>query len=175
VLDHVNRRRAIVAAAVSLLVMLDIVLWLRLFDPHSGDNSASSGRSPAAGLQTTASSTPGHTATGSQVPAGPSEATPSSVVPIRDEQLTLRLARPAAGPWETVRISGRYRGAATGTELRVQLQRGRQWVNFPLPTVVRPSDGYKTYVELGGLGRNRLRVVDPATGGLSNVVTLHIQ
>ncbi len=174
-LGHVNRRRAIAAAVVSLLVMLDIVLWLRLFDPRSGDDSASSGRSPAAGLETTATNTPGSTATGSQMPAAPSEATPAPVVPFRDEQLTLRLGRPAAGPWETVRISGRYRGAATGTELRVQLQRDRQWVNFPLPTVVRPSDGYRTYVELGGLGRNRLRVVDPESGGLSNVVTLLIQ
>jgi hypothetical protein len=174
VLGYVNRRRAIVAAAVSVLVMLDIVLWLRLFDP-SGDDSARSGRSPAAGLETTATSTPGNAATGSQGPAGPSEATPSPVVPFRDEQLTLRLGRTAAGPWETVRISGQYRGAATGTELRVQLQRDREWVNFPLPTVVRPSDGYRTYVELGGLGTNRLRVVDPESGGFSNVVTLLIQ
>jgi hypothetical protein len=74
-------------------------------------------------------------------------------------------------PYETIAISGRYVGAEQATELRVQVLRPGGWQTFPLPAVTKESGRFRAYVELGG-GQYRLRLVDPATGTRSGVVTV---
>ena len=66
----------------------------------------------------------------------------------------------SARPFQTVRIQGTYRGGAD-TSLRVQREEGGKWLDFPLPTKTDQSGQFTAYVELGGPGRYRLRVLDP--------------
>ena len=66
----------------------------------------------------------------------------------------------AAKPFQTVQLRGTYRGGAD-TSLRVQREEGGKWLDFPLPTQTDQSGKFTAYVELGGPGRYRLRVLDP--------------
>ncbi len=66
----------------------------------------------------------------------------------------------AAKPFQTVQLRGTYRGGAD-TSLRVQREEGGKWLDFPLPTQTDQSGQFTAYVELGGPGRYRLRVLDP--------------
>ncbi len=75
-------------------------------------------------------------------------------------------------PFETVRIDGRYPGARGRTSLRVELREADGWTRFPLPAVTQPSGDFQAYVELGGPGIYRLRVVDPDQGATSSVLEL---
>jgi hypothetical protein len=173
---NMSRRRALVGASVSLLVTLDIVLWLHLFDSGGGGTDVASPEpTPASDMQSPSTSDPDATVTGSPGPIEPSASEPSATATFREHAFTCRLGALTAHQLETVKVFGRYADEAPGSELRVQMQRGAKWVDFPLPTVVQPSGRYKTYVEVGHLGRNKLRVVDPASGAVSNIVTLVVR
>jgi len=76
-------------------------------------------------------------------------------------------------PFETIHIDGRYHGVGASTELRVQLQQANGWRQFPLPVVTDGSGRFRAFVELGQ-GQYRLRLVDPAGGRASPVVTLQL-
>jgi hypothetical protein len=73
--------------------------------------------------------------------------------------------------FETIPIPGSYQGVAGAATLQVQLRRASEWSPFPLPVVTQPSGEFRAYVELGR-GQYRLRIVDPATGTTSRVLTL---
>jgi hypothetical protein len=53
-----------------------------------------------------------------------------------------------------------YRGGADAS-LRVQREEGGKWLDFPLPAKTDQSGQFTAYVEFGGPGRYRLRVLDP--------------
>jgi hypothetical protein len=172
---QVSRRRALAVAWLSLLVALDVVLWFSLSDSGGGADRASPEAAPASAGRP--SSTKGSDAslnrsTGRVKPSG---SEPSATATSRDRAFTCRLAAATADRLETVKVSGRYAGHPPGTELHVQLQRDGRWVDFPLPTVVLASGRYTTFVQVGQLGSNKLRVVDPASGDVSNTVTLVVR
>jgi hypothetical protein len=77
-------------------------------------------------------------------------------------QATIQLESSAgsARPFQTVRIQGMYHGGAD-TSLRVQREEGGKWLDFPLPAKTDQKGQFTAYVELGGPGRYRLRVLDP--------------
>jgi hypothetical protein len=74
-------------------------------------------------------------------------------------------------PFETIQISGRYRGVDGSRRLRLQVRRPNGWSRMPLPVVTRPSGAFKAYVELD-FGRHRLRLVDPRSGSSSRILTV---
>jgi hypothetical protein len=80
----------------------------------------------------------------------------------------------AAKPFQTVEIQGTYRGGAD-TSLRVQRWEGGKWLDFPLPTVTDQAGQFTAYVELGGPGRYRLRLLDPNSGVTSTPSELVIK
>lgn len=75
-------------------------------------------------------------------------------------------------PYETVQIEGRYSGVRRSTRLRVEVQQPEGWTPFPLPAVTRPSGEFKAYVEMGGPGVYRLRILDPRRRATSPVLEL---
>jgi hypothetical protein len=76
---------------------------------------------------------------------------------------------------EAVPLTGRL-DAAPGTVLRVQLREGpERWIDFPLPTVVDEAGRFRTYVELGRRGTNRVRVVEPRSGVTSAVAVIEVR
>jgi hypothetical protein len=87
---------------------------------------------------------------------------PSPVSPPSSAGPAIHLEDPAdaAKPFQTVQIQGVYRGGAD-TSLRVQRWDGAQWQDFPLPTKTDQTGQFTAYVDVGGPGRYRLRVLDP--------------
>jgi hypothetical protein len=79
---------------------------------------------------------------------------------------------PAAGTYERINLVGSYSGPGSPT-LQVQRLEGGQWVDFPTTATVS-SGQFSTYIETGHTGVNRIRVLDPATGQSSNIVSIHI-
>ena len=88
--------------------------------------------------------------------------------------IVLRTKTRAAEGLHPVKVTGRYPNGAEGTRLAVQWRYQGGWVTLPLPTAVLPTGRFSTYVQLGKEGQQRLRVVDKATGTVSNPVTLTI-
>lgn len=81
-------------------------------------------------------------------------------------------ARPTqAASFERIYLTGHYRGGE-GHSLQVQRFQGG-WTDFPVTTTVHGA-GFSTYVQSGNSGRNRFRVLDPATGRASNPVNVVI-
>jgi hypothetical protein len=75
-----------------------------------------------------------------------------------------------------VPVTGSYPAAEPGTRLHVQLlEADGNWLSFPLPIAVDESGRFATYVELGRRGTSRLRVVDPASGATSHVVSVDVR
>ncbi len=73
---------------------------------------------------------------------------------------------------QRVDLRGRYPGHG-GSRLQVQRLEGGRWSAFPVDVTVR-SGGFHTWVASGRPGRNRFRVVDPATGRTSPPVTVTV-
>lgn len=102
-------------------------------------------------------------------PAMPEGTLPAPEIALDDPPLTL------SGPAK-VQVSGSYPAAEPGTTLRVQLLGADgSWVSFPLPTTVDETGRFATFVELARRGTSRLRVVDPASSAISNVVTVRVR
>jgi hypothetical protein len=78
-------------------------------------------------------------------------------------------------PFETIAMRGTYARAGAGTVLRVQVQVGGDWVNFPLPTITDESGGFTAHVELGDPGEHRVRIVDQSSGTSSETVIVVIR
>jgi hypothetical protein len=89
---------------------------------------------------------------------------------------TIRLdsASAAASPHDIVRLTGRVPAPASRERLQVQVLAPRGWITYPLPAVSDRAGRFTAFVELGRLGPNRLRVIDPANGHVSNEVTVTV-
>jgi hypothetical protein len=124
----------------------------------------------------TAQSVPTVTATANATVAKPTNAPSNQSTDTGGEESTIQLEDlpESAGPFETVRVQGRYRGGAD-TFLRVQRWEGGKWLTFPLPTKTDKSGKFTAYVELGQPGRYRLRVVHPGSGVASKPFVLVIK
>jgi hypothetical protein len=124
----------------------------------------------------TAQSVPTVTATANATVAKPTNAPSNQSTDTGGEESTIQLEDlpESAGPFETVRVQGRYRGGAD-TFLRVQRWEGGKWLAFPVPTKTDQSGKFTAYIELGQPGRYRLRVLDPGFGVASKPFVLVIK
>jgi hypothetical protein len=118
--------------------------------------------SPSSTPSRTPSPSPSPSPTKSRKPAGDR----------RDHAIVLHAGAGSVGSYEQVTLSGRYPGG-DGTTLQVQRREGGSWADFPTSASV--EDGtFSTYVASGQSGPNAFRVVDPATGRVSNVVVVTV-
>ena len=74
-------------------------------------------------------------------------------------------------PFETIQIPGTYVGVDGPERLRLQIRQAAGWTWFPLPVFTQPSGEFRAFVELGA-GQYRLRLIDPETGVMSQVLTV---
>jgi hypothetical protein len=83
-------------------------------------------------------------------------------------------ASPAQVPsFGRIDLRGSY-AAPDGTTLQVQQSEpGGAWLDFPTTTSVN-GRSFSTYIMTSHTGVNRLRVTDPTTGKVSNVVTVKV-
>jgi hypothetical protein len=87
--------------------------------------------------------------------------------------MTLVASPTHAGTYQRIDLTGTYAGHASGT-LQVQQSVGNgPWSDFPVTASVS-AGSYRTYIETGRTGTNRFRMLDRATGAMSNVVTVRI-
>jgi hypothetical protein len=170
----VNRRHVFILGIVAVMVTFDVILGLRILgsngaqdaaDDRAGGSAASTAEPDIATSKAGASTAP------TSSPEAPTNTTDIQVAP----RITLRATDETVATLELVTLTGSYPGAPPGTELRVQRRDDGAWVDFPLPTVVHRSGRYIARVQLGGVGRYRLRVVAPLTGGRSNVVAIRVE
>jgi hypothetical protein len=124
----------------------------------------------------TAQSVPTVMATATATVSKPTNAPSNQSTDTGGEESTIQLEDlpESAGPFETVRVQGTYRGGAD-TFLRVQRWEGGKWLTFPVPTKTDQSGKFTAYVELGQPGRYRLRVVHPGSGVASKPFVLVIK
>ena len=169
--------KGLVASFVAVLLAAFIGAFL-MTDRHGATSTAGdvpaapgpSSGSPTSGPTSTPSASTALTSTTGATPTPTSGATsPSSTTAVRRIATTARFYFGRA--YETVHIPGTYQGIDAATRLRVQLRRPHGWSQFPLPVITQPSGDFQAYVELGR-GQYRLRLVDPATGTTSRVLTL---
>jgi hypothetical protein len=181
---------AAVAAAFCLGVLVTLLLRVGDGDQASSsrgtvDRPTSSARAVAPSTATSTRSTePRQAPEGSKSPSAsrsrttstatterPARSTgPTDSTPRIETSTSVYFGRPS----ETVQIPGRYRGVQGKRELRVQLQRGSEWTQFPLPVSTRKSGEFRAYVYVGKIGTYRLRIVDPAEHRSSKPVTLEL-
>jgi hypothetical protein len=131
-----------------------------------GTNGTSS---PDPILPTTGDAT--HTA---KPPRTPATTTPSTHrTPPAQHGLTLTASPSSVPSFGKINLSGVYAGH-DGATLQVQRALGTgAWSDFPITTSV--SDGaYDTYIQTSMVGVNHIRMLDKATGTMSNVVTVQV-
>ena len=139
-----------------VLVVLGIALLAPVLLLRDGDSSE-----PRAGHRDRGVATTGRTS-------------PSSPASPQGEDLAISTSSSTyfGRPFKTISIEGRYPGVGRPTRLRVELRQGDGWSPFPLPAMTSPSGAFTAYVEMGGPGRYRLRIVDPQRNATSAVLEL---
>lgn len=101
----------------------------------------------------------------------PPSSPPPSTTPVTAITLTETPATVAAG--EHINLSGQYPGG-DGATLQIQRSIGSgAWADFPVTTNVS-GGAFATYIITSYTGVNHIRVVDKATGKMSNVVTVTV-
>jgi hypothetical protein len=100
-----------------------------------------------------------------KVPSG----SPSAAQPAAGITLVVSPQRVAAG--QRIDFSGSY--SREGASLQIQRQIGGSWTNFPVSTTVSGGT-FQTWITTSQTGNAPFRVVDSATGVLSNTVTVEI-
>lgn len=98
---------------------------------------------------------------------------PTSSKPPPQHLITLIGSPKSVGSFDRINLTGRYPGGDGAT---LQVQRSVDdgaWSDFPTHTAVH-GDTYATYVQTAMAGLNHFRMVDEATGKMSNVVTVTI-
>ena len=86
--------------------------------------------------------------------------------------ITLQAGQTAVGNFERIDLTGVYPGGE-GAILQVQRFEGGQWVDFNA-TLSVSNETFNTYVQSAQVGTNRFRVVDSASGAVSNAVTVTV-
>ena len=99
------------------------------------------------------------------LPTGSPSATESASV------ITLAVSPQKVAPGQRIDFSGSYN--REGASLQLQRQTGGTWTNFPVSTTVSGGT-FSTWITTSQTGAAPFRVVDSATGVLSNTVTVEI-
>ncbi len=168
--------------AVSLLVGGVIsVLALGVADVAGvgGDDSAASGPTvepsmyvptPTPSPEPTESPDPEPTQAGTgEETTEPSE--PKTTKEAAQRRISLSASPSQVSSMQRIDLTGHYPGG-DGATLQVQRQEGG-WSDFPVDASVTGST-FSTYVQTGRSGQNRFRVVDQATGRVSNPVSVRV-
>ncbi len=167
--------KTLVASLVGLfgLVLLGALLLdgsERLVDPDRGRRRVHRhrhGRHPLQPDQRSTSPSTSASTTASTSPTPTPSATDSASEPRIDTSDLFYFGE----PFETIQIPGTYVGVDGPERLRLQIRRAAGWTWFPLPVFTQPSGEFRAFVELGA-GQYRLRLVDPETGVMSQVLTV---
>ena len=183
-------RRGVGVAAVLFLLGCAVVLYLATPGFPTSGSSPSTTANPSVSTAPTKVGTSSATAGGVSSSAGPSRASdprpPTSTttpgasdkttgsVPAEEKTIRLEASAESAKPFQTIPISGTYRGGPE-TLLRVQRWEAGTWLAFPLPTKTDRSGRFTAHVELAQPGRHRLRVLDPGSGVTSKPFVLVIK
>ena len=166
-------RRGIGAAAVLSLLGGAVVYYREGPDfatsasSQSSPSAAPSEQAPSAGPSRTSDPRPSASTPTPGASDNTGSGPASKTIQLKDSALSGR-------PFETVRISGTYRGGAD-TFLRLQRREAGKWLTFPLPAKTDKSGRFTTYVDLGQPGRYQLRLLDPASGLASKPFVLVIR
>ena len=162
--------KSVAATAVGLGLVVLVTLLLRMDDADQAKLGEGAADKPASSTSTVPPSTA--TSTRSIEPRQTREGSkrPAASAPRIETTTATYFGR----PFGTVEIPGRYRGIQGSRELRVQLQRGSEWTQFPLPVVTQESGEFRAYVYLGRSGTYRLRIVDPEERRSSRLLTLQL-
>jgi hypothetical protein len=127
--------------------------------------------SPAPILPTTGDAT--HTAKPPRTPPTTTTTRRTHRPPPAQHGLTLSASPKSVPSYGKINLSGVYAGH-DGATLQVQRAVGTgAWSDFPTTTAV--TDGaYATYIQTSMVGVNHIRMLDKATGTMSNVVTVRV-
>lgn len=166
-----SRRRALIFVAIAAVVLLDAVLWLRLFTPDETTEDVSA----AASKQSTSTDVPTESETSAPEPSQDDPGAESDSDSDSTRRIEVGSYTETVGLLETATLTGRYPDAPDGISLYLQRLSSDGWVTFPLPTVVTPSGRFRASAELGQPGPNRVRLVDPATQTTSDVVSINVR
>lgn len=124
--------------------------------------------------------------TGEETPAGRSEPVPESTEPAptqeprdsrpsRDpDRAVLRASPQQVGSYEEIDLTGRMPEVGAGVTLQVQRRMGGPWTDFPVNPVTGVGGTFSTVVQTGQLGRNRFRLLDPATASSTPSVRVDV-
>ena len=157
------------ATAVCASVGVVVALLLRMDDTDQTTAAGRGAEEPSSTGTLAASTASSRGGTESrQVPEGPES--PAASTPRIETTTGVYFGR----PFETVHITGRYKGIQGARELRVQMLRGSVWRQFPLPVITQQSGEFRAYVYVGKTGTYRLRIVDPDERRRSKTVTLQL-
>lgn len=154
-----QRRRLLVAAALGAAVV-----GIAGFAWAQGAREGEPDRPAAVEVEATPSAA-------SSTASDPETAEPEPEPP----SLSLSAAR-TAGALTATALRGTASGLSAGASLVVEHQQpDGSWEPFPLPTVVDDGGSFRTYVELGRPGPNRIRVREADSGVTSEPVTITVR
>jgi hypothetical protein len=157
-----------VVVALGLVIAVGTALMVNALGLDQGQASGPAGSStsgPASTLPTTALPVPGGTSSSA-------EASESAKPKRAAKAIRLDASPLQVGAMQRIDLTGSYRGA-DNTVLEVQRNENGSWGNFGVQATVHGGT-FATYIMTGHTGRNRLRVLDPATGKASNVVAVTV-
>jgi len=166
-----------VLAGLAALVTVGVVLGLLLawastevLDATGIADDGSNPSEPVLELPPDAATSTGPTGNG----PGSTEPTSATPRPSPSGDGTLTASPEAADSFEQVTLSGRLPGVAAGTSLQVERREGGSWVTFPVTVTTDASGGFSTFVELGQVGPNELRLVLPGSTRSTPQVTVTV-
>ncbi len=139
-----------------------------------GDSGTGPSEEPSLYIPSTSPTTSGSAQPeASPTPSGaPSKPATKTKKPETKTRIILSARPGSVGTYDRIDLTGRYPGG-NGASVRVQRFEGR-WVSFPTSASVRGGT-FSTHVASGQTGKNRFRVVDPATGKRSNPVAVTVR
>lgn len=89
-----------------------------------------------------------------------------------EKSITLQAGQTAVGSFERIDLSGIYPGGE-GAILQVQRLESGAWTDFDA-TIPVSGEQFTTYVQSALAGVNKFRVIDNATGEISNPITVKV-
>ena len=92
--------------------------------------------------------------------------------PEQEKAITLQAGQTSVGNFERIDLTGVYPGGE-GAILQVQRMENGVWTEFDA-TIPVSGETFVTYVQSARSGVNKFRVVDNATGEVSNLVTVTV-
>lgn len=131
------------------------------------------GSSATTGSATTqTSSAPSTTSGGRHSPGSARQSRPHRKRRRSAHAITLTASPRQAPAYGRINLTGSYL-APDGTTLQVQRREARGWRDFPTTTSLNGGN-FSTYIQTGHTGTNKLRVTDPGSGKVSNVVVVKV-